>query len=540
MSIENHVDLVITADAVSLPRAGFGIPGVLSYNASFPERVQLVTRPSDVTDLGFATDSPEYLAIAAMSSQRPRPATMAILRGTLAPTLTYTVRAASVANSTTYAIRVRGEGVTNTLVEHDSAASASRAEIHAGLVTELNAVDGKNFTAALAPLVFADKTVSTVDATDDELDITAHGLTTGDGPVRIETTGTAPGGLTTATDYWVIVVNAGSISLAASFADALDGEAIDITDAGSGTHTIVDTASTVSADDDITVTGSAAGDWFSLEVINTSLVTAYMSHGDPGVATDLTAIQNENDSWFWLVTLYNSEDYIDAASTWIQTQKKFYWAGSNDTRDLGTSTGSAGALDVLKTAARNQTAGFYHHRPNEFAGAAITGNLAPREIGSWTAKFKTLSGVATTTLTPTQRANLVARHANFYESVAGVSILSEGTTSAGPTVVRGFVDDVVNLFWVEDDMQKGVFGAMAGAAKIPRTDPGMTTIENQIRGTLQRAVGRTVAAADPEFVVEIPKIADQEDLLPRSVRASFSFTLAGAVHKALITGVVLL
>jgi hypothetical protein len=93
-------------------------------------------------------------------------------------------------------------------------------------------------------LVVADDTVEAVDLTDNELDLTAHGLETGDGPIRFTTSGTLPTGLATATDYYVIAVNANSISLATSLANAYAGTEIDLTGAGSGTHTLVDTAST--------------------------------------------------------------------------------------------------------------------------------------------------------------------------------------------------------------------------------------------------------------------------------------------------------
>ena len=61
---------------------------------------------------------------------------------------------------------------------------------------------------------------------------------TGDGPVRLETTGVAPGGLAVATDYWLIVVDANTVQLAATFLDAIDLVEVAIADAGSGPGTI--------------------------------------------------------------------------------------------------------------------------------------------------------------------------------------------------------------------------------------------------------------------------------------------------------------
>lgn len=56
--------------------------------------------------------------------------------------------------------------------------------------------------------------------------------------VRLTTTTTLPGGLATATDYYVIKVSDSTFKLATSYANAIAGTAINITDAGTGTQTI--------------------------------------------------------------------------------------------------------------------------------------------------------------------------------------------------------------------------------------------------------------------------------------------------------------
>ena len=56
--------------------------------------------------------------------------------------------------------------------------------------------------------------------------------------VRLTTTTTLPAGLATATDYYVIKVTDSTFQLATSYANAIAGTAINITDAGTGTHTM--------------------------------------------------------------------------------------------------------------------------------------------------------------------------------------------------------------------------------------------------------------------------------------------------------------
>lgn len=67
--------------------------------------------------------------------------------------------------------------------------------------------------------------------------LTAHGLETGSGPIRLTTSGTLPAGLALATDYYVIKLSSSTFSLAETRALALARTAIDFTSDGTGTHT---------------------------------------------------------------------------------------------------------------------------------------------------------------------------------------------------------------------------------------------------------------------------------------------------------------
>lgn len=80
-----------------------------------------------------------------------------------------------------------------------------------------------------------------VDTDEDTITLTAHDLTTGL-VGQLTSTGTLPAGLSTATDYYVIVVDANTIQLAESYDNAVAGTAIDITDAGTAAATNTFTA----------------------------------------------------------------------------------------------------------------------------------------------------------------------------------------------------------------------------------------------------------------------------------------------------------
>lgn len=79
-----------------------------------------------------------------------------------------------------------------------------------------------------------------VDAGTDIITVTGHGFETGR-KVALSTAGVLPAGLS-ATNYWMIAVTANTLKFAASLADAIAGTAVDITDAGTGTHTLTPAA----------------------------------------------------------------------------------------------------------------------------------------------------------------------------------------------------------------------------------------------------------------------------------------------------------
>jgi len=81
----------------------------------------------------------------------------------------------------------------------------------------------------------------TADAATDKIALTAHGFATGDGPVHVLSTIALPGGLAARDKFWVVVVDADHLQLATSHANAVavSPVVVDLTSAGTGTHTLV-------------------------------------------------------------------------------------------------------------------------------------------------------------------------------------------------------------------------------------------------------------------------------------------------------------
>lgn len=115
--------------------------------------------------------------------------------------------------------------------------------IGAATYLEIKTLDGTPATVLTAP---ADDFAAThlAGGVNETLTAALHGNYTGDGPFRLTTSGTLPGGEALATDYWFIRLGANTFQWAASRSDALDGIPVLPTSAGTGVQTLHDTADT--------------------------------------------------------------------------------------------------------------------------------------------------------------------------------------------------------------------------------------------------------------------------------------------------------
>lgn len=289
--------------------------------------------------------------------------------------------------------------------------------------------------------------------------------------------------------------------------------------------------------DTFTVTADAAGGWFSLTVAdaNSGHIILAMNHADPGVATDLAAIQNEDDDWYYVYSVHASKALAGAAAAYIETQKKYLVIDSDDTVIENVAVASSDdTFEDLFDLAYDRTAGWYHRDRSDFLGGALLGRCAPLDPGKVTFHAKTLSGVEAVNRTATQRANIVARNGNSYERIKARNLSYNGKSFSGE-----WMDVIRDLDYVEDDIGSSIFAVIAGNDKIPFTNEGIALIENALRGALSRAESAGIFA--PGWAIEVPDVGDvsTENKTARILPdVKFSATLAGAIHKVNVIGVV--
>jgi hypothetical protein len=559
MATSDHARIVISASQVTAQRAGFGQLGLISHAAPFPERGRFYQSQIGLLE-DFPAESPEARWSASAFAQSPAPEGVWILRSSLLveqqyeidialPSDTIQVRASADAGGTftnlDSVFEIREPGTIGNGLELTLVAGAALGLTEDAAETTVTFVDAVTTVLEVEELIDASSELwrvrtpgtpaDTLADTDDEGTLTAAGGVDGI-PAPVYSLGAVGSGFVAdgfggdLIEYtWQPADTATSVAAAlAALLDEVPGA--NYTSTPTGAQIVVDLD-----------TPNAWAGIFADPLIS-DLIGIRQSHDAPtGLADDLADILAEVGGWYWLSSIYNSAGYIAAVSAWAASAASDealfeYVALSQDTDDLLASTGSEGPFDSLADLALFRVNPLWSHRPDQFFDGGISGVLAPKVVGRWTQKFKRPTGISVPALTATKKANLLARHANFLESNRGIVILREGTTSLGPQAIRGFLDEVVGLDWVSDDMQAGVYEVLASADKIARTDRGITAIESAVRATLLRAVERGIAAADPAFTVTVPAIATQNDLLPRGVRILFEFTMAGAVHKVDVFG----
>lgn len=254
--------------------------------------------------------------------------------------------------------------------------------------------------------------------------------------------------------------------------------------------------------------------------------------GTETVSEALDAIVLENADFYAVILHNTTKADQELVATWVESKRRIAFERSAEAGVLTTGTTDiAASLFALK---RTRTAVFYNGAAaTAFIDAAIAGRMLPVTPGSATYKFKTLSGIVADKLTGTQRTNVLNKKANIYETVGGVDIIEEGTVASGE-----FIDVMIGVDFIHARMQEAIYSRLVNLEKIPYTNAGVDIIVNEMDAVLKLAVRNGILS---EYTIEKPNVKDIA-FNSRAMRVlpdlKFKGTLAGAVHKIQIKGVV--
>jgi hypothetical protein len=264
--------------------------------------------------------------------------------------------------------------------------------------------------------------------------------------------------------------------------------------------------------------------------------------------TALDTIIAQFPDWYGLVAATRTIAKQELVATWTEANKKIYFAGSADTNIINQSV-SADTTSIAAYA-KNQslarTAVIYGgNAATEGIEAALFGKILPLNPGSYTAMFKTLSGITVDSLTTSQSANAKGKYANVFESIGGVNIVREGKVGANE-----YIDIVVFIDWLTSSITSSVYQALVSQLKVPYTQVGIMIVSGAIETPLKIGQNRggispTAFAEDKSqiggYYIQTPSlqsipIADKVSRTLNDVR--FTAFLSGAIHAVVINGVV--
>lgn len=258
-------------------------------------------------------------------------------------------------------------------------------------------------------------------------------------------------------------------------------------------------------------------------------------------AEDLADIQQEDDDWYGIVSTSRVQAVVENIAAYTETQTKIFIAGTADANVVDTTAASdlTTVSAVFKAASYLRSAVFYLiSAVTQYAEAALLGKLLPLDVGSWTAKFKTLSGITVDNLTTTQQTNALAKNTNIYLPVGGRSVVYDGKMAEGE-----YLDIVVLIDWIQSRIKENVFALLASQPKVSFTDAGITSIGAEIEAVLQEGIALGGISSEIPYVISLPKVADISavDKANRTLNnIKFTCTLTGAIHYLNIAGTVVL
>jgi len=296
-----------------------------------------------------------------------------------------------------------------------------------------------------------------------------------------------------------------------------------------------------SGPDTLRFLGNAPGDWFSLQVFDTLMLSIVQNHDDPGIADDLADVMLYDPDWYYLETNFNSSATVLEAADFIESAGfKAYIVDLVDSEIENSAPGGDDIASQLDALGYKRTLYAYHRKPNEMMAAGWEGRISPLAVGTWDAAYKPITGVTADSFTATQMNNMDGKKCSYYKAEAGRSFTWNGAIA---NTDYGFFDNTVSLDFVVDDIQKSVLAARLALNKVAYTDED---IQGVIKGAVEGAVDRAKSEAhkiialgmpgdedDPEPTVFFPRVKDI-DPGARALRTipdgTVSFRLQGAVN----------
>ncbi len=537
--LSSIVSVSITSDSKTVSRQGFGTPLVLSYHARFVDAYRAYSSLSEMVEDGFAVYDEAYLMAAAIFAQDPCPEQVIVGRLTSAPAYTSRVQMLSATEGHTISLKYRepqsGTAVSVSRTVPAASSLGAEATAVAALVNDVDVDSIKTngaSTAGIQSLVAADFDGAIGDDAftyPRRVTITLNSHADWDA-TTIVVAGKDANGATYSEDF--TVPNGGNATLtSAGLYTKVTAITVPAQSGTNGTFTVGTRAGavgTVAATSYIDFTPLTAGRKVHVyDLVNASIEE---TTADAAYDTALSALQLENDDWYFVCCDSSSPANVADIAAWTLTAKKLYFFDSNSALALA----GTPAVDL---SSNTRSVGLFSRNSHEYNALRWVGVGASNDPGTITWAFKQLAGATDHALSTTQKNFLEGDDLNHHQTVAGLSITRQGVTTSGE-----YIDVQHGIDALEADIKESVFAAIASLPKVPFTERGLSVIESAIKGALLRFSGQgdtpgLIAAGTATVIMPALSSISTADKAARRLRnVRFSGTLEGAIHSVTIAG----
>lgn len=277
----------------------------------------------------------------------------------------------------------------------------------------------------------------------------------------------------------------------------------------------------------LTVTADVSGTPFSIAV------GANLTVGTPSplttITADLDAVLLYDPDFYGLMLVDRSSASMQLGAAWASANKRLFFASTAEANVVDTTVGadSTTLAAIMKAAGYDRVITLYHAlaATNMIEGAAM-GWVLSKDPGSYTFALKTLIGITVSSLTPTQRANALAKYAVTYETRGGINQVSNGKMSSGKNI-----DQIHGRDWLSSIIQANIFGLLSSVNKVPFTDAGIGQVEQVTKQAGALGVARNYLATYETDFPELSEISSSDKIARLLDGASMTVLESGAIEK---------
>jgi hypothetical protein len=272
----------------------------------------------------------------------------------------------------------------------------------------------------------------------------------------------------------------------------------------------------------------AAASYFAQSPKPKQLIIAHtQANGDKSANETAEAIYTkvavQDNSFYGVVIVDKTAERQVAVAKLVEADKKLFGVSTEKTEVIANLTNF------------NRTFVLHHSKAKDtYAEAAWFGKMFTKDAGSATWAFKELATVEADKLSTTEVQAIKALNYNFFTNFGGKAIALEGKALSGE-----YLDIMQATDWLSLYLQSGIANLLLQSDKIPMTNDGIAMVESVIRNSLNEAAQRNLIDKS-SIAINVPNVLDISTELraSRTIEASFSARLQGAIHVLHIKGTV--